>query len=201
LYHIEGVEALLDDYVYLIDALLTAYEATGKSSYMEAGATFMKECIDRLWDSEEGGFMDSRDNVLGVKVRGIQDVPHPSANSLAILLLLKLSAMTGQGGYYLHAEKALKTFAPMVKDMGVHAGFYYSALDAFFNGVKLELHSKADSELAQAARTVFAPYTSIRYGDEAGHALVCFREACHEPLRSGKDLQAFIREKKYLEKV
>jgi uncharacterized protein YyaL (SSP411 family) len=201
LYHIEGIEALLDDYVYLIDALLTAYEATGKTTYLDSGHAFMEECIDKLWDSEEGGFMDSRDNVLGVKVKGIQDVPHPSANSLAILLLLKLSAMTGKHEYYQYAEKALKIFSPIVKDLGVHAGFYYSALDAYFNGIKLELHAKPDSELAQTARSVFIPYKSMLYGDDAGHVMVCFRETCHEPIRSGKELQEFIREKKYLENL
>ena len=161
----------------------------------------MEECINILWDNEEGGFMDSDDHVLGVKVKGIQDSPHPAANSLSILLLLKLFVMTGKRKYYQYAEKALKIFSPIVKDMGVHAGFYYSALDAYFNGMKLELHSNPDSELSLSARSVFVPYMNMLYGEDEGYALACFRETCHEPLKNGEALQDFTRDKKYLENI
>jgi uncharacterized protein YyaL (SSP411 family) len=201
LYHTEDVKALLDDYIYLIEALLAAYETTGKTSYMESGDAFMEECINKLWDNEEGGFMDSEDHVLGVKVKGIQDSPHPAANSLSILLLLKLFVMTGKSKYYQYAEKALKTFSPIVKDMGVHAGFYYSALDAYFNCVKLELHTKPESELSLSARSVFVPYLNVLYRADEGYALVCFRETCYDPLKNGKELQEFLREKIYVENI
>ncbi len=199
LYHTEGVKAMLEDYIYLIEALLAAYEATGESYYMDSADAFMKECINKLWDPEEGGFTDSEDNDLGVKVKGIQDIPHPAANSLAIIILFKLSALTENRDYFELAEKALKVFSPIVKDMGVQAGFYYSALDAYFNGVKLELHSGHDSNMSHTARSIFVPYKNILYGEDKGNAVVCFREACHEPINNSEELHQFLLTKKYLE--
>ena len=34
-FHSAGVKALLDDYIYLTEALTAAYETTGNSSYLE----------------------------------------------------------------------------------------------------------------------------------------------------------------------
>jgi uncharacterized protein YyaL (SSP411 family) len=79
LYHTENVKAFLDDYIYLIDALIAAYEATGVTSYLTQADELMEICIDTLWDSDEGGFFDTDEHLLGMSLKAIEDIPHPSA--------------------------------------------------------------------------------------------------------------------------
>jgi uncharacterized protein YyaL (SSP411 family) len=53
-------------------------------------------CMDRLWDRDEGGFFDTDEHLLDLKIKEIEDIPRPSANSLCIRLLLKLNLITGK---------------------------------------------------------------------------------------------------------
>jgi uncharacterized protein YyaL (SSP411 family) len=148
-------------------------------------------------DKEVGGFFDSEDHMLGVKIKGIQDIPHPSANALCIQVMLKLYSITGKKDYHTYAEKTLTAFAHVAQDMGIHAGFYFSALDAYFNTVKLDIYSDPESDLSGTAKSLFVPYLNILYREDKGHAIACFKETCGEPLQDGKSLKEFFKEEKY----
>ncbi len=193
LLHTEGVDALLDDYIHIIDALLAAYEVTGETAYLARAEDLMTICIGRLWDSQAGGFFDTNAPVLGIRMKGVEDIPHPSANAVAIMLLIKLEAMTDKKEYALLAEKALKAFSHDAEGMGIHAGSYYWAMDAYFNRLKLDIHASPDSALAKAAVGLFHPYASLAYGSDEGRVIPCFRDTCHEPLESARDLEKFFR--------
>jgi hypothetical protein len=138
LLHTEGVYALLDDYVNLIAAFIGAYETTGDVIYLNRADEFMKICISKFRDKEGGGFFDTDEDVIGTRLKEAGDVPHPSANSVNIINLIKLSRISGNGEYLNHAEMALKCFSLVAQPMGVHGGYYYRALDAFFNEGKAE---------------------------------------------------------------
>jgi len=201
LYHTVGVEGLLDDYVYLIDALVAAYEATGSEGYLRKADELMDKCISMFWDMNEGGFFDSDDHMLEIKIKGIQDIPHPSSNSLTSVLLLKLYMITGNKAYHDYAEKTLQTFSTVAMGMGIHAGFYYSALDAYFNSVKLNIDAKTESEFTQSAKSLYVPHLNIVYGEDSGNATVCFRETCYEPISDIESLRKFLQNKKYIGNV
>ena len=94
LFHTEGIKALLDDYIYFVEALIASYEVTGDSSYLQIADEHMELCIKKFWDSEGGGFFDTEEEIVGLRLKAIEDIPHPSANSLGIILLLKLYYMT-----------------------------------------------------------------------------------------------------------
>jgi hypothetical protein len=132
LYHCIGVHALLDDYIFLTEALISAYEATGERPYLERADSLMRSCIEKFWDSGPGGFYDAEEGLLGIKLKPIEDIPHPSANAVAIICLLKLYHATGDGLYLRHAESSLKAFSPRTSSFGLHAGSYFYALDAYF---------------------------------------------------------------------
>ncbi len=194
-FHAKGVKALLADYIFFIDALITAYETTAERWYLNNAKILMAICIDRLWDKDEGGFFDSEADILNVRLKGIEDMPHPSANALAVIVLLKLHNMNGNGMYHKYAETSLKIFALRAKDMGVHAGYYYCALDAYLNMTSLSVNAEPLGELAAAARSVFFPYKCITYGENSGQVVACRRGVCYEPLESPEDISEFFREK------
>jgi hypothetical protein len=198
LLHTEGVDGILDDYVHLIDAFVAAYEVTGNNRYLIQAVELMELCINKLWDKKEGGFFDSDDHILGVKTKGIQDMPHPSTNSVGIRLLLKLYSLTGNETYHQYAEQALKTFATAANDAGIHSGYYYCTLDAYFNTLKIRLFASPDSKLHEAAIFSFNPYIDVVHEKDKGYAVACYRESCYEHLEGPKALKEYITHRKYL---
>jgi len=184
LFHSPGVKAMLDDYIYLTDALISAYEATGDNAYIVHAEGIMKTCIDRLWDRESGGFFDSEDDIMGIKIKGIDDTPQPSANSLAIIVLLRLSAILRDPSYRSYAEYALRAFSTQAQTIGVHGGYLYCAIDAYFNMLELTIQKGASSELKAEAYALFYPYKTIRYEDDGEKIIPCIGGVCHEPIQN-----------------
>jgi uncharacterized protein YyaL (SSP411 family) len=183
LYHTENIAAVLDDYAHLIEALIEAYEATATSRYLALADELMTSCLEKFHDPLEGGFFDTEDAVLGARLKRIEDVPHASANALAIMLLLKLSLLTGKDAYRQRAEQALKLFARSALEMSVHAGAFFCAYDAFYRLLKLMVEAPRDGELAKAARAIAGTtYAVVLYGEENNRVIPCTTNTCHEPI-------------------
>jgi uncharacterized protein YyaL (SSP411 family) len=163
LYHSEGVRAMLEDYVYIVEALVTAYEVTalvaasevtGDSAYIDKAEKLMDMCTERFWDSAEGGFFETDSSLIGVRLKGIEDISHPSANSLAIMQLIKLFHITAKEEYVLQAEKALKAFSAKAPVQGIVSGYYCAALDSFFHSLRLDINT-SDRKMIDTALFLF----------------------------------------------
>ncbi len=197
LFHSEGTEALFDDYVHIIDALISIYEVTGETRYLGLADDLMDICINKLWDNENGGFYDSVDQLLGIQLKGIEDIPHPSPNSICIKVLLKLNFMTGKERYYDYAEKTLKLFSATAREIGIHAGYYFCALDSYFNTLNLKIYSAPESKLSNAVMSSFTPYMNVLYAEDRNSVVPCFKNVCYEPVKTSEDWSRFLREKMY----
>jgi uncharacterized protein YyaL (SSP411 family) len=187
LFHTDDVPAVLEDHIYLIEALIAAYEATGDPAQLDAATDFMDRCLERFGDSE-GGFFDTEEEVLGTRLKRVEDIPHPSANATAALLLIKLFHLTGREPYRSHTEKVLRIFSVTVKEMSIHAGMYYCALDAWFTMLKLTVEAAPASDLAFAARRLTGPYTVVVYSEDKKRIVPCIGETCHAPVTSKEEL-------------
>ncbi len=187
LYHTEGVPAVLDDHVYIIEALVAAYEATGDLAWLDAATAFMDRCLERFGDGE-GGFFDTGEEVLGARLKRVEDIPHPSANATAALLLIKLFHLTGRESYRSQAGRVLRIFSVAVNEMSIHAGTYYCALDAWFTTLKLTVEAVPSSDLAVASRRLTGPYTVVVYGEDKGRIVPCIGETCYAPVTNNEEL-------------
>jgi hypothetical protein len=96
----------------------------------------MGQCVGKFWDKKDGGFFDTEGEVIGMRLKGVEDTPHPSANSTGIMCLIKLSLMLGRDEYMRYAESALTHFSLVAGAMGIHGGYYFCALDAYFHMTK-----------------------------------------------------------------
>ena len=158
----------------------------------------MELCIEKFWDKDEGGFFDTDREILGIRLKIIEDIPHPSANSLGIILLLKLYLMTEKEKYHHYAETALKVFSSIANDMNIHSGYYFCAMDAYFHMLKLLLHTAPNSELTDITLSSFSPYMSIVYGEDKGSVIPCVQNVCYEPIDSVSLLKDFFMKHKSL---
>jgi uncharacterized protein YyaL (SSP411 family) len=194
LFHSEGVKAMLDDYIYLVEALLAAYEVTAEVKYLGKAEEVMGVCLAGFWDDNSGGFFDTEDEILGGRLKTVEDVPQPSANASGILQLLKLSAITGKEDYLDRAEKAVTAFSGKAGDLGIHAGHYFSAVSASFHLLRLAVETPPGSELAKTALSFFSPFKNIVYAEDRDRVTPCLNGVCYEPVSDPDKLKTFLRQ-------
>jgi len=95
----EGEAALpahVDDYAFLIHAMLELYETTFEVGCLKWALELNQRLLEHFWDDSKGGFYfaaDSGEDLL-VRQKEIYDGATPSGNSLQMLNLLRLGRMT-----------------------------------------------------------------------------------------------------------
>jgi uncharacterized protein YyaL (SSP411 family) len=130
------VAGVLEDYVFLGNAALDAWEATGEIRYYNASAAIAESVIARFYDTTDGAFFDTetpaadeiRRGALSTRRKPIQDSPTPAGNSVAVTLLLRLYALNGKAAYADMATATLEAFAGVVEHFGLYAASYGLAL-------------------------------------------------------------------------
>src|SRR5204862_5961482 len=92
------LNAYLEDHAYLVEALLTLYEATWEPRWFAAAREIADAMIERFADTERGGFYDTSSDheQLVARRKSLEDNPIPSGNSSAAFGLLRLHALTGE---------------------------------------------------------------------------------------------------------
>jgi uncharacterized protein YyaL (SSP411 family) len=149
--------------------------------------------VTKFYDSNIGGFFDTEKEVLGMRMKRIEDIPHPSANAVAVMLLLKLHHLTGKDEYRNRAEQTPGIFADLARELGVHAGAYFCALDAWFRMLRLTVEARPGSALARAALALARGPVVIVYGEDHGRIVPCLNTVCYEPVNDPEDLRTFFK--------
>ncbi|MCS7203349.1 MAG: DUF255 domain-containing protein [Thermodesulfovibrio sp.] len=194
LYRRRDIEALLSDYSYLILSLISAYEITADEKYIEKAKEIMYLAISELWDEKYGGFYESSERVAAVKQKNIHDNFYPSSNSIMIINLLKLYAITEEKIFKSYAEKALKAFSNVAS--AYLSPFYVKATLAFFDLLTLKVYTPASSEIAKAAIKLNIPFTVLSYQKEnKGFIIPSLESKKFEPIDSIEKLIEFLRAK------
>jgi uncharacterized protein YyaL (SSP411 family) len=128
------VEGLLEDQVFILAALLDAFQVTGTRSYFDRALELMEITLRRFWDGEGRGFFDTaqdltnRHGSLTVRRKPFQDSPTPAANAVAALVLDRLATLADRKDYGDKAEATLALFAPKAVQHGLFAATYGLAL-------------------------------------------------------------------------
>jgi uncharacterized protein YyaL (SSP411 family) len=108
------LNAYLEDHAFLLEALLTLYEATFDTEVFNRAVAVAETMIDRFADPDRGGFFStSHDHEeMIARRKDIGDHPIPSGSSSAALGLLRLAALTGEAAYRRHAMGVIRLLAP-----------------------------------------------------------------------------------------
>jgi uncharacterized protein YyaL (SSP411 family) len=105
--------AFVDDYAYLIMALLDVYEAIFNPIYLEHANSLTKDMLGDFWDDQSGGlfFTGTYGEELLVRRKDAYDGAMPSGNSIAMLGLLRLGRMLGDSEFEDYATAIGTIFA------------------------------------------------------------------------------------------
>ncbi|MEO6965169.1 MAG: thioredoxin domain-containing protein [Acidobacteriaceae bacterium] len=136
---LKPVPGLLDDYAALGLACVDAWEATADRNYFQQAESIAEAMVTRFHDAAGGGFFDTAQNdpsgesfgVLSARRKPLQDSPTPAGNSLAAILLLRLSELSERPDWREKAEDTLKAFAGVIEQLGLYAGAYGLALQRY----------------------------------------------------------------------
>jgi uncharacterized protein YyaL (SSP411 family) len=131
-----ALEGSLDDQVFGALALLDAYETTLDAKYFSAAQKTIDHALHRYADTETGGFFDRATDAppmggLELRRKPFQDSPTPSANSVAVIALLRMHAFTGDNRYHAFAQKTLEAFSGIAPQYGLFAATYGLAATLF----------------------------------------------------------------------
>jgi uncharacterized protein len=219
------LEGSLDDQVFAAAALLDAYEATFNRRYLDRADRTMRQAVERFGDPDGGGFFDRAKDarpIGGIEVhrKPLQDSPTPGANPVAVMVLDRLHALTGEASYRAWAEKTLEAFVGLIPQYGLFASTYALAvllharhpLEVIVTGAKGDLKAAA---LETAAHSVYRlGKTVLRVTPERliasplpaaltetlphvnaaeARALVCVDRTCYPPISEPEELTSLLR--------
>jgi uncharacterized protein YyaL (SSP411 family) len=182
---VANYNAYLEDHASLGLGLLDIYQLDFNPRWYEMAVDQAQEILEHFSD-DRGGFFDTRDDHedLIARPKGIQDTPTPSGNSMAIALLLRLGAYSGNQRYMEIAQSALAGMQENAARYPSAFGGWLCALD-FAMGPQLQLaiigspESAGFIELAEVAHARYLPRMVIAGAAEAtdsGPELLTARE-------------------------
>ncbi len=158
----------LEDYAYLIDALISLYETTFEPRWLKAAQELATVMIEQFWDDAEGGFFfTGKDHeALIARTKDPHDNATPSGNSMAVSGLLRLHKLTDQREWLDKAEKTLELYRGLLSSAPMAVGQMLIALDFHLGPVK-EFAVVGDEERAHEALAIlrqgFRPHKVIAW--------------------------------------
>jgi uncharacterized protein YyaL (SSP411 family) len=123
--------AYLEDYAFLIEGLVTLFETTGESRWLNEALTLTERMNEEFWDVEGGGFFftgKSHENLI-VRSKDYFDNATPSGNSVASLVLLRLATLTDNDSYRNLAIAVLREVGEQIRRYPSGFGYALSAAD------------------------------------------------------------------------
>ncbi|RMG42085.1 MAG: thioredoxin domain-containing protein [Candidatus Dadabacteria bacterium] len=120
--------ATAEDYAYMIQGLLDLYQSDFDIRWYRAAVKLQNEFDARLWDTKAGGYFSGDSDDLIVRKKEFSDGATPSANSVALLNLLKLYALSFDQNFKKRADKLVKVLSGRV---ATYPAAYPAALVAF----------------------------------------------------------------------
>ena len=127
------IPAYLDDYAFLISALLDLFEWTGNTKWLYKVIKLDQVLEKNFEDKKNGGFfMTGQDHEsLLAREKPIYDGAEPSGTSIAIMNLFRLGELTGNKSYTARAEKALTSFGIILEKNPFSFSETFLALDYY----------------------------------------------------------------------
>jgi uncharacterized protein YyaL (SSP411 family) len=211
----------LDDYAFMIIALLDLYEATFDAKWLIAARELAEKMVDLFADNENGGFfLTGKDGEkLIARSKPSYDGAIPSGNSAAALSLLKLGRLTMNKRLTEQGTKTLEAFSQQLEKSAAQSPAMLMAL-SFWLGPSQEIviAGNADGpdtkQMLELVRSKFLPNAVIllHEQDEAGLAIeqvvpfikyqtaksdkamayVCENYVCKQPIHRLEDLDRIL---------
>jgi uncharacterized protein YyaL (SSP411 family) len=199
--------AHLEDHAFLLEALLTLYEATFDARWFAQARALADEILDRFGDPERGGFFAvAADHELVARRKELEDSPIPAGASSAAFGLLRLAALTGEARYEEAAVGQLALLHTLAPQHPNAFGHLLQAIAFRLARVKeVALVGEDTRALERVVREQLRPHVVLAGGsgdvpllegrepvDGRAAAYVCERFACLRPVTEPDELRSLL---------
>ncbi len=204
---------LLDAYADLLAGVLELYQATLDPAHLEFAVALAESMLDRFYDKELGGFWQSGANAkdLILRIKEDYDGAEPSGNSVAILALLKLGAITDNKNYRAAAEKTLRLYADRLQQLPQAVPFMLHGLEFYLEeprraAIVGDPKAAETKDLIAAVHSVYQPnkvvlgtagpveeFARTLPKSEKPVAYVCTGTACKAPTSDLEKVREYLR--------
>jgi uncharacterized protein YyaL (SSP411 family) len=199
----------LEDHAYMVEALVSLYEATFEPRWFAAAREVADFTIAHFADDESGGFFETADyhERLLARRKDLEDNPIPSGNASAAYGLLRLAALTGEHEYEKRAVGVFRLLHQIAFQHPQAFPHLLQAIDFHLASVKeVALVGPAVEPLERTVRSRFRPHLVLAGGkpdgvpllegrepvDGRAAAYVCENFACRRPVTEPADLEALL---------
>jgi len=154
---------LHEAYAFLLGGVIELYQSTLAPKYLEFAIALAESMLSKFYDREDGGFWQSgRTSDLILRVKEDYDGAEPSGNSVAVMALLKLAAITDRKDFREAAEKTLRLFSDRLQQMPNAVPYLLQALNFSLEEPKRvvvagDVTSPEAQKLVHAAHSVYQP--------------------------------------------
>jgi hypothetical protein len=205
--------AYLDDYVFLVDALLELLQTRWRGSDLEFARQLADVLLDQFEDSGHGGFFFTakEHEKLIHRSKTFADESLPAGNGIAAVSLTRLGYLLGETRYLDAAERTLRAaWAAMLEYPQAHMSLL-NALEDFLSSLQILVIRGEGASAAQWARDLGALYAPTRMmfaiaaGEELPPALaskragastlayLCSGMTCSAPLENFEEISRALR--------
>jgi uncharacterized protein YyaL (SSP411 family) len=210
----------LEDYAFLLNGLISLYEATFELRWLKEALALTDTMIDEFWDDEQAGFYFTgrRHEHLLARTKDPHDSSIPSGNSMAVTAMLRLAKLSGRQELWQKAERTLRLFSGLMSNSPTAAGQMLLALDFYLGPVDefAIVGNRSSGEVNKALGLIRRPFrpnkivalseNEINGADDLIPLLrgktangpvttyVCHDYTCQAPLEGVAALEAALRE-------
>ncbi len=203
------LNAYLEDHAFLLEALLTLYEATFDPRWFTEARALADQMLERFSDPARGGFFSTASDheALIARRKDVDDAPTPSGGAAAAFGLLRLARLTGEARYEDAAIGQLKLLHHLAPEHPGAFGHLLQAVDFALADVReVALVGDEREALEQVVRETFRPHVVLAGGaadgvpllagrepvDGRAAAYVCERFTCQRPVTEPDELRALL---------
>ncbi len=209
------LEAYLDDYAFLVQALIDLYESDFDPRWIEEALALCDVVEREFAEREAGGWFTTGANHehLIARLRSVHDGALPAGSGVQVLNLLRLTELTGRAVLARAAERAIVSLGALVNRHPVAFSQLLIAVDFLAAGpreivIAGERGSAAVEALLEAVRCRFLPQRVVALAESqadsallplldgksapagGARAYVCRNWACSEPVQTPAALAA-----------
>jgi len=163
--------AYLEDYACLAEGLLELYQTTFDDRWFQAAQVLADATLEHFQDPDGGFFDTSNDHEqLVTRPKNVQDNATPSGGSMAITVLGRVHALTGEARYLDAAERALTAVGPGATSYPTAFAQWFGAAD-FLVGQPVGIALVGDQAdrlgLLAVVRETYRPRAVVAAADDA----------------------------------
>jgi len=154
------IQGYLEDFSYLISAILDVFEINPELKYLENAKKLGLYLIEHFWDSEQYNFFLTADDheQLIIRPKSNYDLSMPSGNSVAANCLLRLYHLTQEKKFLDISTKVMESQASMAAENPFGFGHLLNTIFMYIQKpTEITIINSKNSEIVKYLNTSFLP--------------------------------------------